>query len=181
MVLYDQYLTIRSAFSIESDLRRYTSSILQSHVPYFIDRKSVGNFIFPNLFRERPLAPSVPMKKDHYPVSGTTTTNRTSNPPVTPRQCVAICLQAIRSELLPNFCKGSSTLLPTEKAVRQQHMNVQALVDITFVIILTSHYYPKISFNYVSHNSTSFYNIQNQVSYQLFNDIFININTKTFQ
>jgi hypothetical protein len=80
-----------SAFSISADVRRYTSSILQSLFAYFIDRKSVSYFgfgekgslrmhqihHFPKPFHGRATNP-LPMEKGHYCASATTTLPRAS-------------------------------------------------------------------------------------------------------
>ena len=57
------------------------------------------------------------MDKGHYCVSATTTdsAHEHSQPFTTPRQWRRGVLQATTGELLPTFCKGSSTLFPNEK------------------------------------------------------------------
>ena len=120
-----------TTFSIAANVRCYTSSILQSLVAYFIGKKSVVYFGF-----SEKVARMHQILHFRQPFQW-----RTINPPfhweratiVLPHRqsctttlhyyfslhChgigITVFLQATTGELLPTFCKGSSTPFPTEK------------------------------------------------------------------
>ena len=116
------YIYIYTYISLfNSHWQRYKSSILQSPIllaengsAILVLQKSglqcTKYFIFSNLYSPPPHL----MEKGHYCVSVTT-----NHPP--PPQCssngVTVFFQASTGELPRTFCKGLSTLIPTEKAV----------------------------------------------------------------
>ena len=124
-------VNLYTAFSITADLRHHTSSILQFLIAYFIGRKLVSYFglekKWPRMHQILNLTLTFSGEKGHYCVSVTTTTpwpaQKSSPPPASiplSSNGIAVFLPATTDELLPNFCKGSSTLFPTEKAVYNQ-------------------------------------------------------------
>ena len=80
------------------------------------------------------------MDKGHYCISVTTTTPQPAlhHPHIRTslHQCcsngVTVFIQATTNELLPTFCKGSSTLFPTEKA--DVSLNLFTLTPLHYVL-----------------------------------------------